>query len=844
IETVRVAQRFVLHLQAASLDDSGLSQSQVDALLNPSQTVLELDYNANGPDADLMCSLRLFLSHTMSSEGNYEQSCFVVEQRVPGCKLLRYDAVQRYLEDMTGVYCIDDDLCINSCIAFVADFALLAECPKCNEPRYHPGTTRPRQRMSTYPIGPQIQAMHRHPRTAERMDYWDARTSELLAQLELDEPIKLFDDITCGSDVLTAMLKEQLDPDDTVLIMTMDGAQLYRNKVSGCWMVAFVMATMGPDCRYKKQYIVPAATVPGPHKPEIMESVLFRTLQHISAVNRNGGLRIWDAYRATRAYRELCIQQGRVPRDAFYLSGLYLLFGTADHEAMPTLTGTVKHSGKHSCRIGCPCRGRRMAGGRRGGHYYPMLAIPDNYAVVGCDHPDQPYDSAGAPDPLRYLRNLRLICEAQTNAAYERLRLETGIVKPSPLLGLFISAERPMILGLPNMCPGDNMHLLMNIAIHFLKLWRAEIDCVGPDSKATWDWATLRNADTWTRHGAEVAFLMFFTPTSFERYARNIAEKINSGYKATEWLNYFWVHGPGLFFSVLPFKYWQNYCKLVAGVRIIYQKRIPASQLDFARRMLSEFLGEFEELYIQRKEQRMHFHTQVIHFISHLVDEVWRIGPGASTAQWTMERLIGSYTDELRGHGNPYRNLHERALRRAQVNSAKSICPDLEERCDKDAHLPSGSFDAGRGYVLLRARDRYSRAISGAELLALQFFLRLPEDLDSILKVQRWGGLRLPTGQNARSVWSQDRIKSDKKRDTCNVKLDMGEDGPAFARVRCYFQYMVDDTLRSLAMVEMLGNPSAKQYSDSYGALITAQPLGDDDIRVLDHTRIVSLISL
>lgn len=66
----------------------------------------------------------------------------------------------------------------------------------------------------------------------------------------------------------------------------------------------------------------------------------------------------------------------------------------------------------------------------------------------------------------------------------------------------------------------------------------------------------------------------------------------------------------------------------------------------------------------------------------------------------------------------------------------------------------------------------------------------------------------------------------------------------AFACVHYYFQCTISNRIRTLAMVEMLGNPSVEHYRDSYGTMMTAERLGDDDMRVLDHSMILSTITL
>lgn len=99
------------------------------------------------------------------------------------------------------------------------------------------------------------------------------------------------------------------------------------------------------------------------------------------------------------------------------------------------------------------------------------------------------------------------------------------------------------------------MHLpALNIPDLLLSLWRGTIECDRDDNKNLWDWATLKG-DVWKNHGCAVAAATPYLPGSFDRPPRNPAEKINSGYKAWEFLLYIYGLGPGLFYDVLPFKY-------------------------------------------------------------------------------------------------------------------------------------------------------------------------------------------------------------------------------------------------------------------------------------------------
>jgi hypothetical protein len=141
------------------------------------------------------------------------------------------------------------------------------------------------------------------------------------------------------------------------------------------------------------------------------------------------------------------------------------------------------------------------------------------------------------------------------------------------------------------------MHLIsLNLPDLLFGLWRGTIDCDKDDSKSHWPWVCLVG-DVWRKHGHKVALCRPYLPGLFDRPPRNPAEKISSGYKAWEFLLYLFGLGPALLWPILPRAYWVHFCKLMQGVRILYQWRIKARQLTTAHALLLEFVEEFETLY-------------------------------------------------------------------------------------------------------------------------------------------------------------------------------------------------------------------------------------------------------
>ncbi|KAI0691938.1 hypothetical protein BC835DRAFT_1235010, partial [Cytidiella melzeri] len=267
------------------------------------------------------------------------------------------------------------------------------------------------------------------------------------------------------------------------------------------------------------------------------------------------------------------------------------------------------------------------------------------------------------------------------------------------------------------------MHLAaLNEPDLILALWRGTMPCdtrLG-DNKDTWDWAVLRDNTVWTLHGKAVAAATPYLPGSFDCPPRNPAEKLNSGYKAMEFLTYIYGLGPGLFYGILPMKYWKHFCKLVRGVRIVHQKVINQKELNEADELLLQFCVEFEVFYYQQNPARIHFVRQAIHALSHICRETTRIGPYAGVTQWTMENAIGNLGRKIRQPSSPFANLAQRAIRRCQINALTTMLPALFPI----ETLPRGAQDLGNGYVLLRKQEKKPRCISIVEAEAIINFLR------------------------------------------------------------------------------------------------------------------------
>ncbi|KAF8813455.1 hypothetical protein BYT27DRAFT_7220393 [Phlegmacium glaucopus] len=792
LKDLKLSMEFIQALDKASLDDeySGLDSDTTERLRNPPTSRPDIS------NPDFRLGLDLFLASIKSSQDTYNMSRDAVLRRHPDDKVPSYDQMKRRIAEITGIVPIVHDMCGNSCMAFTGPLSKLDACTECNAPRLNPLTKKADQHLYTIPPGPQLQALWRDDESVKRMYYRRKKTRKIITELQNNHgSLFQFTDFLHGSAYLNAVRMGRIKDTDMVLMLSIDSAQLFEHKASDVWIYIWVVFDLAPDLRYKKKYVLPGGFFPG--KPKIVESLLFPGLHHLAALQHEG-LQIWNAL-----------------EDIVFTSNPFLALATADGPGMAYLNGLVGHHGKYGCRLYCSVTGRHKPGGLQ---YYPALLKPNNYAVQGCDHDDISFANLPSCSQKDYFLNLHHLMSSLNETQYKKRRLKTGISKPTIFLGL----QQDRILGIPGCFGSDIMHLgSLNLPDLLINLWRGTLDCDKKDDISTWEWVTLRGS-TWEEHGRQVAAMMPYLPGSFNRPPRNPAEKISSGYKAWEFLLYLFGLGPGLLLKILPDKYYRNFCKLVFGIRIIHQHQINQNDLQRAHEALLEFAYEFEQLYYQRRSDRIHFVRQSIHALTHLGPEVTRIGPPTCSSQWTMERTIGNLGQEVRQHSNPYANLSQRGLLRSQINALKAMIPGLDPLLPV---VPRGGKDIGAGFILLRAKDKALRVMrdcerqAHADYLTKAHALQVPEGWSP--EVTRWARLHLPNGQVARSAWKEKLKPLDKVRMARNVKTEM-----------------------TLAVVSLYSHPCNDLLEYSYHTLLSCSYMGDAALCVIDVKSIVSVVGM
>jgi hypothetical protein len=372
---------------------------------------------------------------------------------------------------------------------------------------------------------------------------------------------------------------------------------------------------------------------------------------------------------------------------------------TADGPGMMHITGFVGYYGKHGCQLYCGHSGQHE---HKGNHYFPVLLKPQDYDVKGSSHPDINIRYIQEVSCKQYNENLRILVASLNQAQYHVRRLKTDISKPS----IFSRIDSFSTLRLPKSAGLDIMHLgMLNISDLMISLWRGTIDCTRPDKKKHWNWAVFQEGEAWKLHGKAIADCLHYLLSSFNHPLHNIAEKLTSGYKAWEFLQYLYGLGPGLLLGVLPDHFYTNYCKLILGMCLMNQHKITVTGVCLAQKALASFAQKFEVIYCQRLETCIHFIRPCMHFLIHLPQEVIQIGPPICSSQWTLEHTIRNLGEEIKKHSDAFENLSQHELRWARINALIAMIPNLHIDDPSDGCLPHGAWDLGGGFVLLHAHE-------------------------------------------------------------------------------------------------------------------------------------------
>jgi hypothetical protein len=179
------------------------------------------------------------------------------------CEDITLYSVKKFLKNMVNLGVTFVDMCVDSCCAFTGQYEELLHCPVCNKSRYLKQKTR---KKATY-----FSLEDRF-----RIQFQDQeRVKKLLYRSLYQSNEGFYNDIFDG--ILYKTLCQEgffSNPYDICLIGSTDGYQIFRQKRNDCWVFLYINANLPPNKRVKKENLLIAGIIPGPHSPKKMDTFL------------------------------------------------------------------------------------------------------------------------------------------------------------------------------------------------------------------------------------------------------------------------------------------------------------------------------------------------------------------------------------------------------------------------------------------------------------------------------------------------------------------------------------------------------------------------------------------
>jgi hypothetical protein len=223
-----------------------------------------------------------------------------------------------------------------------------------------------------------------------------------------------------------------------------------------------------------------------------------------------------------------------------------------------------------------------------------------------------------------------------------------------------------------------------------------------------------------------------------------------------------------------------------------------------------------------------------------------------------MERVIGYMGSLLKQPSNPFRNFAAQTRRVATTNALIAMWPEFEK--PKDA--PRGSKDLGDGFLLLGPKDTtLYRPSSPSEQRAIGVLSSDSGDDENTSSIYRWGCLKIPSEQIARSRWKEMERCSDMARTDRNVKVrdsikfkiyhrllnvpQISHHGVIhFAEVMFFFTKTVGGEAGAFALVSKFSRPNDYLLSSTQDTLIVCRHQGEEGLVVVDAKSILSVVAM
>jgi len=618
--------------------------------------------------------------------------------------------ITRQVAVMTGISLNSLDCCINSCLAFTGPYEKENRCPICKEHRY--GDNMKARKTFDY-----IPLIHRL-----RLQYADPDRASLLKEyrrkLEADpwaEGVRDYWDGLLYQEQKGEGLFE--DEHDIGLAFSTDGLSLFTVGNFSVWPLVLVNLNLRPEVRVKKENILLYGIIPGPSSPKDMQSFLHPLINELLLLEAG----VPD------------VDDGSTPDSPKFTLHAYLCFCSGDLPAIAKVMGISGHNSYDYCRF-CTARGIYMS------HVYCPLKTPHGW--------QEPIEL----DP----NNLPLRTDHEYRRAAATLTLQFNPVNSETIYGIRHVSQllRLRSINFPRSFPVDVMHLIFENVIQTLhKIWSSKF--FSDDSGEN---EIVISEAVWKRLGGDMDSSRKLIPASYGRAPRSI-HKYSGSWKAEEWCSFLLYYSPVLLLNALPMDLYKHYMKLVLAIEIAIHYEISHRDIEKVKRLLSQFVTDYERLYYRYERKRLCLCLPTTHLLLHLGESLEHCGPAWVYWQYYCERVCGMLKPKCKNRSSANRNVTIRILQEEQLNHLRFASNFTES--PRRTLIPEHSDTiGGQEYGFLVPRRFAQLTDEDFEILA-EFYASIPEQRTSRRAIQAILG----SPQFLKDVWKYARCKLVNDRD-------------------------------------------------------------------------------
>ena len=299
----------------------------------------------------------------------------------------------------------------------------------------------------------------------------------------------------------------------------------------------------------------------------------------------------------------------------------------------------------------------------------------------------------------------------------------------------------------------------------------------------------------WKRVGADMDSSRKLIPASYGRAPRNI-HKYYGSWKAEEWCSFLLYYSPILLLDALPTELYKHYMKLVMAVEIAIDYEITHEEINEVKKLLSEFVSDYERLYYQYDKARLPLCLPTIHLLLHLGQSLENCGPAWAYWQYPCERICGMLKPKCKNRALANRTLSIRIVQDEQLNHLQFVSDYTESlrRVIKPDY--SGSIE-NREYGFLHPCQSTLLMEPDAETLA-QFYTTILEGRFSkreilsdpvfIREIRKYARCKLLNDKDiVSSQWSKSRRDVDVVRQASNIQYVYRGEKLGYGRVLFFF---------------------------------------------------------